>query len=110
MFQLPFQPKTTSITLHAVECCAFKCSEAGRETKQRQIRPQSWHTRYDAPRADSVNYFVSGKGDMEAYDPECLFADPFAGFNGVDRFKQNVSNLGGLMYALPIRHLEKINV
>jgi len=45
----------------------------------------------------SVNYFVSGKGDMEAYDPECLFADPFAGFNGVDRFKQNVSNLGGLM-------------
>lgn len=49
--------------------------------------------------ADSVNYFVTGKGDMEAYDPECLFADPFAGFNGVDRFKQNVSNLGGLMYA-----------
>lgn len=47
--------------------------------------------------ADSVNYFVSGKGDMEAYDPECLFADPFAGFNGVQRFKQNVSNLGGLM-------------
>ena len=51
--------------------------------------------------ADSVNYFVSGKGDMEAYDPQCLFADPFAGFNGVDRFKQNVSNLGGLMYAFP---------
>lgn len=47
--------------------------------------------------ADQVNYFVSGEGDMEAYDPECLFADPFAGFNGVQRFKQNVSNLGGLM-------------
>lgn len=26
-----------------------------------------------------------------------LFADPFAGFNGVERFKRNVSNLGGLM-------------
>ena len=51
--------------------------------------------------ADDVNYFVSGKGDMEAYDPECLFADPFAGFNGVDRFKQNVSNLGGLMSVFP---------
>ena len=34
---------------------------------------------------------------MDAYDPSCLFADPFAGFNGVDRFKRNVSNLGGLM-------------
>lgn len=52
---------------------------------------------WEHPFADSVNYFVSGKGDMEAYDPECLFADPFAGFNGVQRFKQNVSNLGGLM-------------
>lgn len=47
--------------------------------------------------ADAQNYFVSGVGDMEAYDPQCLFADPFAGFKGVDRFKQNVSNLGGLM-------------
>ncbi|KAK9845753.1 hypothetical protein WJX81_001436 [Elliptochloris bilobata] len=45
----------------------------------------------------TVNYFVSGKGDMEAYEPDCLFADPFAGFNGVERFKRNVSNLGGLM-------------
>jgi len=29
--------------------------------------------------------------------PRSLFADPFAGFNGVERFKRNVSNLGGLM-------------
>ncbi|CAK0781517.1 hypothetical protein CVIRNUC_005393 [Coccomyxa viridis] len=43
------------------------------------------------------NYFVSGKGDMVAYADDCLFADPFAGFNGVERFKNNVSNLGGLM-------------
>lgn len=34
---------------------------------------------------------------MAAYDPQCLFADPFAGFNGVERFQRNVSNLGGLM-------------
>lgn len=34
---------------------------------------------------------------MAAYDSNCLFADPFAGFNGVQRFKNNVSNLGGLM-------------
>lgn len=43
------------------------------------------------------NYFISGAGDMAAYDPQCLFADPFAGFNGVQRFQRNVSNLGGLM-------------
>lgn len=36
-------------------------------------------------------------GDMAAYADDCLFADPFAGFNGVERFKKNVSNLGGLM-------------
>lgn len=36
-------------------------------------------------------------GDMSAYEDDCLFADPFAGFNGVDRFQKNVSNLGGLM-------------
>ena len=36
-------------------------------------------------------------GDMMAYADDCLFADPFAGFNGVERFKKNVSNLGGLM-------------
>lgn len=34
---------------------------------------------------------------MAAYDPQCLFADPFAGFNGVDRFQRNVGNLGGMM-------------
>lgn len=43
-----------------------------------------------------VNYFVSGKGRLAAYDPNCRFADDFASFNGVDRFRNNVSNLGGL--------------
>jgi hypothetical protein len=43
-----------------------------------------------------VNYFVSGKGRLEAYDPDCRFADDFASFNGVERFRNNVSNLGGL--------------
>jgi len=32
-----------------------------------------------------------------SHGPRSLFADPFAGFNGVERFKRNVSNLGGLM-------------
>jgi hypothetical protein len=28
-------------------------------------------------RADySVDYFISGRGEMRAYDPECVFADP----------------------------------
>ena len=68
-------------------------------------------TRADAasstlPRADALAairrdydavYFVSGAGDMEAYDEECVFADPFASFAGVARFKKNVANLGGLL-------------
>jgi hypothetical protein len=34
---------------------------------------------------------------MSAYDSNCLFADPFAGFTGVKRFQNNVRNLGSLM-------------
>jgi hypothetical protein len=41
-------------------------------------------------RADyAVDYFISGKGEMAAYDPECVFADPFVAFAGVGRFKKN---------------------
>lgn len=51
----------------------------------------------DAIREDyEVNYFVSGKGRLAAYDPNCRFADDFAAFNGVERFRNNVSNLGSL--------------
>ncbi len=39
----------------------------------------------------------AGVGEMEAYDADCTFADPFTSFNGVERFKKNVSNLGGLL-------------
>ncbi|KAG2443128.1 hypothetical protein HYH02_009539 [Chlamydomonas schloesseri] len=49
-------------------------------------------------RADyDQQYFVRGVGDMAAYAPDCVFADPFVSFSGTSRFKQNVSNLGGLM-------------
>jgi hypothetical protein len=49
-------------------------------------------------RADyAEDYFISGKGEMADYDPQCLFADPFVSFKGTDRFKKNVSNLGALM-------------
>lgn len=41
-----------------------------------------------------VDYFISGKGEMLAYDDNCEFRDPFAGFKGTARFKRNVSNLG----------------
>lgn len=39
----------------------------------------------------------AGVGEMEAYEPDCTFADPFTSFDGVERFKKNVSNLGGLL-------------
>jgi len=44
-----------------------------------------------------VNYFVSGQGDLSAYDPDCRFADPFASFRGTERFQRNVGNLGGML-------------
>ncbi|GFR49931.1 hypothetical protein Agub_g12035, partial [Astrephomene gubernaculifera] len=31
---------------------------------------------------------------MAAYDPDCLFSDPFVSFRGTERFKRNVANLG----------------
>mmetsp|Transcript_1592 Transcript_1592/g.3637 ORF Transcript_1592/g.3637 Transcript_1592/m.3637 type:complete len:259 (+) Transcript_1592:21-797(+) len=39
-------------------------------------------------------YFISGKMDLGIYEEDCLFADPFASFNGKERFKQNLANLG----------------
>lgn len=54
-------------------------------------------------RADyDVNYFVTGQGKMAAYSPDCRFADPFASFRGLPRFKRNVSNLGSLMRDLKL--------
>jgi hypothetical protein len=52
----------------------------------------------DSIRADyAEDYFISGKGEMADYDPQCVFADPFVSFKGTERFKKNVSNLGALM-------------
>lgn len=60
-----------------------------------------------AIRADyGANYFVSGQGDLTAYAPQCRFADPFASFRGVQRFKNNVSNLGSLMCAW-VHHIKR---
>jgi len=52
------------------------------------------------------NYFVSGNGDMAAYDPDCKFSDPFVAFNGVERFKQNVSNLGAYLQDVELEILD----
>ena len=49
------------------------------------------------------NYFVSGAGDLAAYDADCEFSDPFVAFKGVDRFKQNVGNLGGMMENIDLK-------
>jgi len=49
-------------------------------------------------RADyDENYFISGRGSLAAYDADCVFADPFVSFTGRERFRKNVSNLGGLL-------------
>ena len=48
-------------------------------------------------------YFVSGAGALAAYDSKCEFSDPFVAFEGVDRFKQNVGNLGGMMRDIDLK-------
>ncbi|CAM9136924.1 unnamed protein product [Hapterophycus canaliculatus] len=35
--------------------------------------------------------------DLDLYEPECVFADPFVAFEGRERFKNNLDNLGSLM-------------
>jgi len=58
----------------------------------------------EAIRADyAEEYFVSGRGAMAAYARDCEFADPFASFRGLDRFRANVANLGGMMREVDLR-------
>jgi len=52
------------------------------------------------------NYFVSGQGEMTAYEPDCEFSDPFVSFKGVERFKENVSNLGSYLKDVKLDILE----
>mmetsp|Transcript_35916 Transcript_35916/g.49845 ORF Transcript_35916/g.49845 Transcript_35916/m.49845 type:complete len:322 (+) Transcript_35916:78-1043(+) len=75
---------------------------AGQQSEGRPSRSAGGQVEREAAvaalRADyEENYFVSGAGKMDAYDPNCVFSDPFVSFAGVQRFKDNVSNLGGLM-------------
>ncbi|GAB4816722.1 hypothetical protein N2152v2_003768 [Parachlorella kessleri] len=75
-------------------------------TRKQQQQQQDSQQTFTVNRAEALaeiradydqNYFVSGAGAMKAYAPDCLFADPFTGFRGVQRFKKNVSNLGSLI-------------
>lgn len=42
-------------------------------------------------------YFVTGQMDLDLYEEDCTFADPFVAFQGRQRFKNNLDNLGSLM-------------
>lgn len=78
LVQKPSKPPRTKSTQP-------KCTTISREEALAEIRADF-----------EQDYFVSGSGSMRAYDSNCLFADPFASFCGVDRFKKNVGNLGSL--------------
>jgi hypothetical protein len=43
------------------------------------------------------SYFLSGNVDVQIYDKECVFADPFVSFSGRDRFVTNLANLGSFI-------------
>lgn len=67
-------------------------------TESIEVQALSPAERLAALKADyAVNYFISGRGEMRAYAADCLFADDFASFRGTERFRANVSNLGGLL-------------
>lgn len=50
-------------------------------------------------------YFLSGKVDALSYDPKCYFADPFVGFEGTDRFVENLQNLGSFITKYDVKVL-----
>ena len=50
---------------------------------------------YEGSAEDPRPYFLTGRMDVELYDPDCYFADPFVGFSGRDRFVTNLENLAG---------------
>lgn len=43
------------------------------------------------------SYFLSGEVDVLAYDPDCIFSDPFVAFSGRERFVDNLANLGSFI-------------
>jgi len=51
------------------------------------------------------DYFVTGEVDAELYDEDCVFADPFAAFNGRQRFVDNLQNLGTFIVGYNIKML-----
>jgi len=53
-------------------------------------------------------YFVTGNMDEDLYLEDCLFADDFASFRGLSRFKANLENLGSFIvdYDLNLLALE----
>lgn len=51
------------------------------------------------------SYFLSGEVDVEAYDPDCVFSDPFVAFSGRDRFVDNLANLGSFITEYDARML-----
>ena len=68
------------------------------ESSSSSTEPLSRDSAVASIRSDyDLVYFVSGKGDLAAYDDDCEFADPFASFRGKSRFLKNVANLGGLL-------------
>lgn len=50
-------------------------------------------------------YFLSGDMDVQIYDEDCLFADPFVSFRGRDRFVENLANLGSFIIQYDVKIL-----
>ena len=50
-------------------------------------------------------YFITGAIDLEVYDEDCEFADPFVSFRGLKRFKDNLDNLGSFITDSEVRLL-----
>ena len=75
-----------------------KGKEKGEEVTRDGGVDISWEDAVERLRADYERaYFVTGDMDMDLYELDCEFADPFVSFRGLARFKKNLDNLGSFM-------------
>lgn len=71
------------------------------------VKPSSINEAFRRIQMDNDrSYFLSGEVDVEAYDEECVFSDPFVAFSGRQRFVDNLANLGSFITEYDARMLD----
>ena len=93
----------TKTSWYAVEAFGkiFGASRGGKESQANIDFSNPPQTLNEAARRIDLDnersYFLSGAVDVEAYEEDCIFADPFVSFSGRQRFVDNLANLGSFV-------------